>query len=359
MEPLDDLVRGRRGDARPAGLCALFRLQGRRGAARRRTARSLPAATSRTPPIRSAPAPRPAAIAAMVAAGGRRIAEIARDRRRRGSRHALRRLPPAHPRVRRRPTRRSMSPAADGLRRSFTLDELLPFAFGPDDLAALDERRCPGHRTPDIAEAAAFVRGRGFDGRFDCAMVLGTGLGSLADDLEDAGQRRLCRHAAFPAKRRLRPCGQARRRQLERQARAAAPGRAHYYETGDAAAMRIPLGVVAALGVPALVLTNAAGSMQADCAASAASSRSPTTSTSRAPTRCFRDRTEARFVALTGAYDERLRTEAEACRDRGRHQPARRRLHAGSRGRASRRRPRSAWRRRSAPTSSACRPCRR
>ena len=37
----------------------------------------------------------------------------------------------------------------------------------------------------NIAEAAAFLRSRGFDGRFDCAMVLGTGLGNLADDLED------------------------------------------------------------------------------------------------------------------------------------------------------------------------------
>lgn len=36
-----------------------------------------------------------------------------------------------------------------------------------------------------IAAAAGFLREKGFDGRFDCAMVLGTGLGRLGDDLQD------------------------------------------------------------------------------------------------------------------------------------------------------------------------------
>src|SRR3712207_5150348 len=41
-------------------------------------------------------------------------------------------------------------------------------------------------------------------------------------------------------------------------------GRAHYYETGDAGAMRIPVALVKELGVPVLVATNAAGSVRAD-----------------------------------------------------------------------------------------------
>ena len=47
--------------------------------------------------------------------------------------------------------------------------------------------------TPDVvrqdarvAAAEAALQARGIDGRFDCAMVLGTGLGRIADDLEDA-----------------------------------------------------------------------------------------------------------------------------------------------------------------------------
>ena len=73
------------------------------------------------------------AISAMVAGGGSRIAADRRHRRGRAPRHALRRLPPAHPRVRRA---RHADPCRgpEGIRRSFTLDELLPFSFGPDNL---------------------------------------------------------------------------------------------------------------------------------------------------------------------------------------------------------------------------------
>ena len=41
-------------------------------------------------------------------------------------------------------------------------------------------------------------------------------------------------------------------------------GRAHYYESGDAAVMRQPLEVLRALGAGTLILTNAAGSFRAD-----------------------------------------------------------------------------------------------
>ena len=39
-------------------------------------------------------------------------------------------------------------------------------------------------------------------------------------------------------------------------------GRAHYFEAGDAAAMRTPIGTLRALGCDTLILTNAAGSLQ-------------------------------------------------------------------------------------------------
>jgi purine-nucleoside phosphorylase len=41
-------------------------------------------------------------------------------------------------------------------------------------------------------------------------------------------------------------------------------GRSHYYEAGRADAMRLPLEVLAELGCPALIATNAAGSLRAD-----------------------------------------------------------------------------------------------
>jgi purine-nucleoside phosphorylase len=41
-------------------------------------------------------------------------------------------------------------------------------------------------------------------------------------------------------------------------------GRTHFYETGDAAAMREPLALLPQLGADTLILTNAAGSLRPD-----------------------------------------------------------------------------------------------
>ena len=108
----------------------------------------------------------------------------------------------------------------------------------------------------NIAEAAAFLRGRGFDGRFDCAMVLGTGLGNLADDLEDPVSVAYAETPHFPLTAVSGHPGRLIAGKIERKRVLLLQGRAHYYETGDAAAMKIPLGVIAALSV---VTTMAAG----------------------------------------------------------------------------------------------------
>ena len=100
----------------------------------------------------------------------------------------------------------------------------------------------------NIAEAAAFLRGRGFDGRFDCAMVLGTGLGNLAEDLEDPVSVAYAETPHFPLTAVSGHPGHLIAGQIERKRVLLLQGRAHYYETGDAAAMKVPLGVVAAFG---------------------------------------------------------------------------------------------------------------
>ena len=68
--------------------------------------------------------------------GARRRPADRRDpghRRRRSPMHALRRLPPAHPRIRRSDDAMHIA-GAEGVRRTFTLGELLPESFGPDHL---------------------------------------------------------------------------------------------------------------------------------------------------------------------------------------------------------------------------------
>ena len=72
----------------------------------------------------------------MAQAGERRIAEICVVGDGDGALHALRRLPPAHPRIRRR--RRPIVHVAgpEGVRATFRLAALLPELFGPGHLKA-------------------------------------------------------------------------------------------------------------------------------------------------------------------------------------------------------------------------------
>lgn len=91
-------------------------------------------------------------------------------------------------------------------------------------------------------------------------------------------------------------------------------GRAHYYEKGDPAAMRLPLELLRDLGAEALIATNAAGSLDPAM---------PTGSIM-----CIRDHisfsglnpligepTDARFVPMTDAYDPVLRARLRAAAD--------------------------------------------
>jgi purine-nucleoside phosphorylase len=162
--------------------------------------------------------------------------------------------------------------------------------------------------SPDskIAKAVAFLRARGFDGRFDCAMVLGTGLGKLSDDLDDAVTLPYAEVPNFPQPAVSGHPGQLICGRMEKKRVLLLQGRAHYYETGDAAAMRVPIGVVAALGSPPLLLTNAAGSLKLDIRPSSLVIITDHINLSGGNP-LMGDRTDRRFVSMTGAYDERLR----------------------------------------------------
>ncbi len=88
-------------------------------------------------------------------------------------------------------------------------------------------------------------------------------------------------------------------------------GRAHYYERGNPAEMRLPLEVLAALGCGSLLLTNAAGSLRADIAPGglmllndhiAFAGTNP----------LIGEPSDARFVPLTEAHDPLIRAALAA-----------------------------------------------
>ena len=157
-----------------------------------------------------------------------------------------------------------------------------------------------------VREATEFVRARGFDGRFDAAFVLGTGLGTLADELADPMGLPYADIPHFPRSGVSGHAGRLVAGTLAGRRVLLFQGRAHYYETGDAGAMRVPVAVAKALGVPALVLTNAAGSVREHIRpGSLVAVRDHLNLSGTNP--LLRDHTEGRFVSLTGAYDDTLR----------------------------------------------------
>ena len=157
-----------------------------------------------------------------------------------------------------------------------------------------------------IAEAVAWLAQQGVSGRFDCAFVLGTGLGRIGDGLSDAITLSYGDIPHFPLSAVSGHSGKLLAGRLERKRVLIFQGRAHFYETGDAAAMRVPIGVVAALGEPPLILTNAAGSVKLDYRPGSHVLVSDHINYSGLNP-LIGDTSDRRFVPMHNAYDERLR----------------------------------------------------
>ncbi|HHS82300.1 MAG TPA: purine-nucleoside phosphorylase, partial [Devosia sp.] len=113
--------------------------------------------------------------------------------------------------------------------------------------------------------ALATIRERLGDVPVDVALVLGSGLAGLVNMIEDATIIPYRDLAGFPGH------GSATMvsghgsdlviGRLHGKTVAVLTGREHYYERGNAAAMRVPLETLAAMGAKTLMLTNAAGSL--------------------------------------------------------------------------------------------------
>lgn len=157
-----------------------------------------------------------------------------------------------------------------------------------------------------LAQAVRALEEAGFGGGYACAVALGTGLGAVVEalDVERAIDYAAIPHFPQPGVSghggRLVAGRLAGRRLLILQ------GRAHFYETGDAGAMRTPIGVVAALGAPVLVLTNAAGSTRQQTRPGALVALADHIAMAGANP-LVGERDDRRFVPMTDAYDPRLR----------------------------------------------------
>lgn len=165
-------------------------------------------------------------------------------------------------------------------------------------------------RPPD-AETAAAIVAAARPGAYRFGIVLGSGLGALADAATDAVRVPYRVLPGFPE-----GGVSAHRYELVAGLLAGVPvvvlaGRAHTYEHGDPAAMKVPLATLAALGCKAVILTNAAGSLHPEMGpGSLMRIADHINFAGRNP--LIGEAGDARFVGLTRAYDETLAAAFDA-----------------------------------------------
>ncbi|MGB0854709.1 MAG: purine-nucleoside phosphorylase [Pikeienuella sp.] len=161
-----------------------------------------------------------------------------------------------------------------------------------------------------MTQAANLIQER-FSKPVQIAMILGSGLGGMADELEDAVTFSFEDLPGFPVSGVTGHAGALSLGTLGGTTVAILSGRKHYYEDGNAAAMRVPLETFKALGAAALLLTNAAGSTREAMGPGSLmalvdhinfSGRDPLIGLTG----------DDRFVSMVNAYDEGLRARLRA-----------------------------------------------
>jgi len=137
-------------------------------------------------------------------------------------------------------------------------------------------------------------------------LVLGSGLGPVADDVSDATVVPYGDLHGFPEPGVGGHVGRLLLGAISETAVAVLHGRAHYYESGRADAMTAPVRTLAALGCEALILTNAAGSLNEAAGPGSVMAISDHISlTGVSP--LFGAPGDAKFVNMVDAYDPALR----------------------------------------------------
>jgi purine-nucleoside phosphorylase len=139
------------------------------------------------------------------------------------------------------------------------------------------------------------------------AIVLGSGLGPIVNDVTDPVRIPYEELAVFPKGGVSGHAGELVAGYLGREPVIMLSGRTHYYEHGDANAMRAPIEILAGLGVQALILTNSAGSVREDMPPGSVMQITDHINYS-GMNPLIGEASDRRFVGLTNAYDAELAT---------------------------------------------------
>lgn len=160
----------------------------------------------------------------------------------------------------------------------------------------------------DTEKALGILKSRGVTGPVDAALVLGTGLGALAEALEQPTRIAYADLPGFPHSHVSGHAGVLHVGRLAGKRVLVLQGRNHYYEHGDPRAMRQPLAVIAALQARMLVLTNSAGSTQENIGPGAIVAISDHINFSGINP-LIGEQGDRRFVPMSDAYDDILRQQ--------------------------------------------------
>ncbi len=191
------------------------------------------------------------------------------------------------------------------VRRTVTLGELLPLSFGPDHLGG----KSTAGRRAEEQDAAAVIRKRAPGIKPKAVLVLGSGLGPVAEAIEDAVAIPYKELPGFPRPTIAGHAGRLVLGKLGGVAVAAMQGRVHLYEGTTTDAMTGPLRLLRRMGARTLVVTNAAGGLHSDWPPGTLMAIADQINlTGRNPLTGPNDESVGpRFPDMTEAYDRKLR----------------------------------------------------
>lgn len=167
----------------------------------------------------------------------------------------------------------------------------------------------------DDANAAAEVIRAACDLPYSVGLILGSGLGGLADTVADPVRIPYADLPGFPASGVSSHRGEVIAGRLEGVPVVVLAGRTHFYETAHPGSMRVPIATLKALGCDTLIVTNAAGSLRTEVGPGelmlitdhiAFTGMNP----------LIGEPSDDRFVGMTGAYDESLRAALHGAAER-------------------------------------------
>ncbi len=156
-----------------------------------------------------------------------------------------------------------------------------------------------GHECAEIVRAAR-------SGSYRIGMILDSGLGSLAEEVEDAVRIPYSHLTEFPVSTVTSHSSELVAGSLSGVPVVILSGRAHYYESGDPTVMRTPVETLKELGCDILLATNAAGSLREDVAPGSPMLISDHINWS-GKNPLIGEEDEKRFLDMSAAYDPELR----------------------------------------------------